>query len=156
MPLDPLSFLAAKFGTQALGAVAREGMNYASGVAGGKAGEQTGGYNERESRSFRDANDQRNMDATNRQNGANQDATNVAGGQGQNLSRGDTAFANQLQQSNKRADTALNMSVYDQDNAFQNGRQLAQNYTDTANRQAATSANLMASILGGQMGGARR
>lgn len=147
----------AAYGLQTVGrAILPSVTAMGSQFAAGKMGETIGGHNEQESQGFRDRNDQRNIDGTNRQNTTNAQTTNQAGSQGQQLSREDAVFGNQLAQSNNRANTALNMAVYDQDNAFKNGQQLASNYTNTANQQAATSANLMASILGNQMGGARR
>ena len=132
-------------------ALVQEGAKAAGTYIAGKTAEQVGSKNEGASNGFRASNDPRNAFAAFQQNAANQDTTNNAGNQGQRLSREDAVFDNQLGQSNNRAEAAIKMAIYDQDNAFQNGRQLANNYTDTANRQAATIANLAASILGNKM-----
>lgn len=142
----------AAYGLQAVGrAVLPSVMATGAQFMAGKMGETIGGHNEQESQGFRNSNDGRNQAATDRQNTTNAQTTNQAGSQGQQLTREDTIFNNQLGQSNNRAEAAVKMAVYDQDNAFRNGQQLASNYTDTANRQAATSANLAASILGNKM-----
>lgn len=64
------------------------------------------------------------------------------------------AYMNQMAQANKRADNEDQRATYDQDNAFQRGQTLANNYANTANLQAQSNNQVLAAMLG--VGGTAR
>lgn len=115
----------------------------------GKTGENIGGYNEAQSaelrRSMATSNEDPNAQAN--RNAAN---TDRAADGSDRRSAAQTAFQNQLTQSNKRADLTNQMAIYDQDNAYRRGEQLANAYTSTANNQANANANVLQTMLGVQ------
>lgn len=124
------------------------GVNAGKNFFAGKTGETVGKYNENAANDMRQDQAQYNEDP-NQQADRQADGTGRSQSQGQNTSQADTILGNQLKQSNARADLVNTMAATDQSIAFRRGEQLANNYNDTANKQAATSANLMSSIING-------
>lgn len=119
---------------------------YASTMFTGKQGEQMGDRNTKDAQDFREAARQLNVDPdVYAKVAAHYDGQ--ARSNGQNMSRSDTAFANQLLQGNNRANSALNMAERDQQIAAEQAMDLSRGYRDAAANQAQTSANLMSSIL---------
>jgi hypothetical protein len=112
----------------------------------GKTGETIGGYNEGKAKDLRTDARERNVDVDDYERRAS-GSSNRAAESGQRRTMADTAFGNQLDQSNKRAELVNRMALNDQNIAADQATQLANNYNSAMRDQANTSANLMASIL---------
>lgn len=126
---------ALKYGSQALGS-----------LVGGRTGETIGGHNEGASIEHREAARRLNVDPELYSRIAG-DVNNRGAAQGAGQSQADTAFANQLGQSNNRAAATTRMALNDQEIASGQATQLANAYGQAQQNQAQTSANLMSSVL---------
>ena len=124
-------------------------MEQGKGYAAGKQGERVGGYNEDQSAEARLKARLLNEDPNaqgNRAAGMTEQGKDASSGR----SRAETILANQLGQSNNRADLQNTMALTDQVSAYKRGEQLADNYVNASNAQATASGNLMSGLLGRQ------
>jgi hypothetical protein len=141
-----LAGAAARFAAPAALSMAGQAIG---GTLAGKQAENTGEYNERQS--FEDRLKARAMNEDpNAQGDLNAAGNEKAKDNAAGRSRVDTIFANQLGQSNNRADLQNTMALNDQVGAFRNGQQLADNYSRASSDQAAASGNVMNSIMNRQ------
>jgi hypothetical protein len=141
--MDPATIaMLAKAGMQIGSMAIEQGKGYAA----GKQAERVGEHNERQSAQDRlkarllneDPDQQGNRGAESTEKGKDASA---------GRSRADTIFANQLDQSSKRADLQNTMALTDQVTSYKRGEQLADNYLDASNAQALASGNIMSSIM---------
>lgn len=137
-----LAGAAARYAIPALG-------NAANQMFAGKIGETVGGHNEQQSEQDRAKARSMNEDP-NAQGNRQAQSSDAAAGSQQNRSRADLVFSNQLDASNKRADLQNQMTANDQTIAYNNGRQLADNYVQSARDQAQASGNIFNSVMNRQ------
>lgn len=119
----------------------------------GKMGESIGDRNVNEANRIGQESRSMNEDPT--LQGNRQAASSQAAQEGSNArSMAQAAYMNQMTQANKRADNIDQRTTYEQDNAFQRGKQLADNYANASIRQAESNNNVLSSMLG--IGGTAR
>lgn len=141
----------------ALGVAARAfapmAANAVNTFAQGKMGESIGDRNLSEAEKLRARSNALNEDPSLQGNRSAQFTDQASSGSNAR-SMAQAAFMNQMTQANKRADNEDQRATYDQDNAFQRGQTLANNYANTAIRQAESNNNVLAAMLG--VGGTAR
>jgi uncharacterized protein YdbL (DUF1318 family) len=112
----------------------------------GKMGENIGGYNESSSEDMRSRAAKNNLNLNQQAALEAQNAQNASTAQ-QGASQRDTAFNNQLKQSNNRADLQNTMAANDQTIAFRRSQDLGENYAKAAATQAQSSSQLANAIF---------
>lgn len=119
----------------------------------GKMGEMIGDRNLSEAEKLRERNRAQLEDPDVMGNRSATSTGNALDGSNQR-SMGREAFLNQMTQANKRADNEDQRATYDQADNFQRGQTLANNYANTAIRQAESNNSVLATMLG--IGGTAR
>lgn len=137
----------AALGGAAMRYAAPMALQAAGTFAAGKMGENIGDRNVSEAQRIGQQSRSMNEDPNIQGNRSAQSVT--AAQEGANArSMGREAFLNQMTQANKRADNEDQRTTYEQDNAFQRGQTLANNYAQAASNQAQSNNNVLATMLG--------